>query len=301
MNKNGFTNDSLRPSLRLIDSIERLQALSRLNESDWLDLMNVSWAEYDSFRAGLDRLPYAAFEKVADYFELATVDLFIHKIDFRDIAQRQTPRHARLPDRFLAGAYGRLRSTIGAIESLEKNYGWRLKHDVLRQFQLFEPSLMNPFAPVSIRLMTEICEYLHHRQFSERDFFNMGTYAYDSDRESLIGSIYRELTNFREAFKVFATVLMPLFGQNCSYGFQMKDEHTGVLVMRSNPDIAAELRLKVLGSPHICQVKAGSWASLLFYFQMTLPQVTHPECEHRGDAACKFVFDFSNCQNLSEP
>ncbi len=299
MNNNGITTDPLRPSLRLIDSIERLRSLSRLSENDWLDLMSISWCKYDSFRSGLEKLPYAAFEKVADHFDLTTVDLFIHKINFKEIAQRQTSGQARIPDRYLFGAHGRLRSTIGSIESLEKNYGWRLKQDVLRRFQLYEPSLMNPFAPISVRLMTEICEYLRHRQFTERDFFKMGIHAYDSNRDSIVGSVYKELTNFRDAFHVFAKVLMPLFGQNCSYDFQMKDELTGVLIMRSNPEIASELGVTVLGSPHICQVKAGSWASLLYYFQMNLPQVTHPECEHRGDPACKFVFDFTNCQHLT--
>jgi len=299
MKFSGITNDPLRPSLRLIDSIERLQAISQLNESDWLDLLKMTWTDYYSFRSGFEKLPYQAAERIASHFDFKPLELFIHRVDFLRIAKQQTLQPLQILDQYQVAAYGRMRSTITSIESLEKNFGWRLKHDVIKTFQLHEPGIMDPFAPISIQLITDICEYLHRRQFSDKDFFNMGTFSYDGNRESLVGAYYSQLSGFQEGFYAFASVLMPMFEKNCSYEFEMKDSVTGQLIVRSNLDIAAELKVKALGSPHICNLKAGIWASICSYFNMTMPQVTHPECEHRGDSVCRFVFDFSSCQPIS--
>ncbi|MGZ5280634.1 MAG: 4-vinyl reductase [Pseudobdellovibrionaceae bacterium] len=298
MKLNSMTSDPLRPSLRLRDSIERLQAISQLNESDWLDLLQMTWTEYYSFRSGFEKLPYQAAERIADHFEIKPLELFIHRVDFIRIAKLRTRLPLQIPHRYQVAAYGRMRSTITSIESLEKNFGWRLKNDVIKAFELHEPALMDPFAPISIQLITDICEYLHRRQFSEKDFFNMGAYSYEGNRDSLIASYYSELSGFQEGFYAFANVLVPLFEKNCTYEFKMNDAVTGQMIVRSNPDIAAELKIKTLGSPHVCHLKAGIFASICSYFNMTMPKVTHPECEHRGDSACRFVFDFSDCQPI---
>ncbi len=290
---------SSKPSLRLIDSVERLQAISRLEDGDWLDLLQLSWRDYFHFRLGQQKIPYKSLERLGQYFGLKPVDFYTNRIDFQKVAHSQVRVKNLVPQRYLIGSHGRMRSTITSIDSLEKNYGWRLRQDVLNRFHLGDTHLMDAFQPISIQLITDICDYLARRQFTSQDFFKMGAYSFEGNRHSLVGKIYSQMESFEEAFEAFAKTLMPMFEKNCSYDFQMLDRQTGQVLVKSNDDIASELGVKVLGSPHICDLKAGIWGSLVSYFNRGLPSVTHPKCQHRGDSVCQFVFDFSHSMPLN--
>lgn len=276
-----------------------MQAISHLAADDWLDLLQLSWQDYYSFRAGQIPVSEKRLQNLAEFFGLEMTELISGQIDFRKVAAARAPRKDAIPEKYLAAAHGRMRSTITSVEFLEKNFGWRLKQDMLGRFGMSDPSLMDAFSPVSIQLITEMCDYLHKRQFSSQDFFRMGAHSYEGNRHSLVAKFYSEIPTYRDAFEAFATVLMPVFEQNCTYRFGMRDDTTGIVLSNSNPDVANEMGVKYLGSPHLCNVKAGIWASIVSYFNMSLPTVTHPLCEHRGDGVCKHVFDFSQCLDVS--
>lgn len=281
-----------------IETIERLQLTSGINEEEWLDILRCTWRSYFNFRSGLEKLPLSSIESLANYLHVEVSDLIRGNLDFNDIALRNKS-FQEIPDYYMVAAYGRLRTTITSLEFLEKKFGWRLKNDILRHFSISETILKDAFAPVSIRLITDICQYLHMRRFCASDFFNMGAYSFEGNKGSIVGHLYSEMSDFREAFDAFATSIMPMFEHNCTYTFKMRDALTGLVDVKSNPDIAATLDVNALGSPHICQLKAGIWASLTSYFGISLPRVTHTLCEHKGDHVCRFVFDFSGCHSVA--
>lgn len=284
-----------RSIFRIVETVEHLQAVAGHNDDEWLDLLQVSWKDYYTFRSGQKCIPFKNLESLAKHFGIPAASILTGKIDFKKIALARADGEATLPETYSIGAHGRMRSTITSIEFLERSFGWRLKHDVMKRFSISEGTLQNPFNPISIQLITDVCEYLRQRQLTESDLFRMGAYSFEGNRQSLVGQMYREMPSYREAFEAFATSLMPIFEKNCTYRFEMLDEVTGVVTSRSNADVALEVGVRKLGSPSLCHVKNGIWASIVSYFDLTLPTVTHTRCEHRGDDSCQSVFDFSTC------
>lgn len=284
-----------RSIFRIVETVEHLQAVAGYGDDDWLDLLQVTWKDYYTFRSGQKCIPFKNLESLAKFFGIPAASILTGKIDFQKIALAHQSTEAILPETYAVGAHGRMRSTITSIEFLERSFGWRIKQDVMKRFALSEVLLQDPFNPVSIKLITDVCEYLRQRQFSESDLFRMGAYSFEGNRESLIGRMYREMPGYQDAFEAFATSLMPIFEKNCTYRFEMIDDVTGVVTSRSNADVALEVGVRKLGSPHLCHVKNGIWASIVSYFDLTLPTVTHTRCEHRGDDICQSVFDFSRC------
>lgn len=289
-------NDNLWKAPDSVNTVEQLQATSHLPEDQWLDLLEMTWKEYYSFRAGQSELGRKSLENLSSFFDLSLPQLVEGEIDFRNLSINKAPKDSHIPEQYLVGAHGRLRTTITSLEFLEKKYGWRLKSDVLKKFDLFESNLQDAFAPISIRLITEICDYLYKRQFTADDFYQMGVYSYEGNKHTLLSQIYSEIHSFKDAFQALFTHVMPLFEQNCAYHFEFLKDGNGLVTVQSNPDVAAALKVKALGSPHTCQLKGGIWASTALYFGLDLPKVSHLRCEHKGDGICEYLVDFSACK-----
>ncbi len=294
-----FINPSTPPLINQVETIEHLQATSQLSEEHWLDLLQMSWKDYFEFRAGQKEVDFKTWENLAAYFDVAPEKILSGEIDYRSLSVSKTPKNIQMPDQYLVSPHGRLRSTITSIDFLEYKYGWRLRSDVLKKFNLYEPQLQDAFAPISIRLITEICDYLHKRQFKPDDFFQMGAYSYNGNQNSLLPKLYSEIGSLKDTFEFIVKNVMPLFELNCHYTFEVLKDGTGLITMKSNPEIAAALNVKHLGSPHLCHLKGGIWASTALYLGLNLPKVTHPKCEHRGDGICHYHLDFSKCTPIT--
>ena len=279
----------------LTETVEHLQSISNLSEEKWLDLLKMNWQDYFKFRSHQRRISNESLENLATFFNINSDLLYTGQLDFHQLAAGVAPRQAHIPEKYLEAAHSRFRSTTTSIDFLESRYGWRLRQDVLKKFGLFESHIQDPFAPVSIKLMTDMTEYLYQRQFRAEDFFQMGLYSYEGNREGLLAKIYSELNSVQEAFEVLFTQIMPLFEHNCHYSHEYLDDDQCVVTVKTNPDVAADMRVKSVGNVHICQVKAGIGASTALYFNRHLPTITHTHCEHRGDEACRFVVDFTTC------
>lgn len=295
-----FTNPSVKPYISHVETIEHLQATSQLSEDHWLDLIQMTWKDYFDFRTGQKPVEEKTWENLAAYFDLPIEKLHMGEIDYRSLSISKTPKSIHMPDYYLVSPQGRLRSTITSIDFLEHKYGWRLRSDVLKKFNLYEPHLQDAFAPISIRLITEVCDYLYKRQFKPEDFFQMGVHSYVGNKNSLLPKLYSEIVNLTDTYEFIVKNVMPLFEQNCHYTFEILKDGNGLITMKSNADVAAALKVKHLGSPHLCHLKGGIWASTALYLGLNLPRVTHPKCEHRGDHICHYHLDFSSCTPLTK-
>lgn len=281
-----------------IDMIERLHSISGLSEDQWFDLLQLSWNEYFSFRSGRKDLNLESLERLSAFFNIELSDLLAGRVGFKELALKMSRQDTGVPERYLVAARGRFRSTITAIDSLGDLYGWRLRQDILSKFNLSESQLQDPFTPISIRLITEICDYLHRRQFTSQDFFRMGVYSYYGNKDTILSKIYSEIDSFKDAIEALFTDLMPLFEANCHYKYEALPDGRGLVTVRSISDVASALRVKFVGSPLTCQFKGGIWASTALYFGLNVPKVSHPKCEHRGDSSCQYILDYKYCKPL---
>lgn len=286
---------SICNSSSVIDTVERLKAISQMPEHEWLDLLEISWKDYQQFRMGFRSSPDNCLENIAHHFNIEQRDLLFGNVDFKKLAIEHDLKGPEVEDYYMVAAHSRRRTTITSIEYLEQTYGWRLKADVLKHFHIKESALQDPFAPVSMRLITDICDYLDHRQFSRNDFYAMGAYTVSGNKKSMLATLLAQTENAQNLYEHFINSLMPMFESNSYYRYNRINALECLITMESNQDISNQLGVKKLGSQNICHLKTGFCASLPGYLGLPFAKVTHTTCEHRGDDACRFHVDTSPC------
>lgn len=277
----------------LSDNLERLFALSKMPKNQWLELMGISWKNYYLYKVGLSPLPFSSLRQVASHFQVSQDQISQAPLDFNYLESILSKDE--LPDRYQVGAHGRRRTTITSVEYLEKNFGWRLKYDVLNQIDVTAAALQDPFKKISMQAITDMTRFLKTRQFNATDFFHMGLYSMEGNKNSLIGKIYSQMESVEQAYLFFFHKTLSLFESNCFYAYQQITNTTGIVVVRSSPDVAAELKVKHLGNDAICELKAGMFASIPAYMGLPNAVITHFTCEHKGDDACRYHIDYSPC------
>lgn len=275
----------------LADRLERLRVTGRVSHQEWFDLLGVPWLEYQEFKMGRASFELGVFERVAGRFGLRVDDLLTDRIDFQDLAMK-VDASSELPEAYSRAAYGRRRTSITSIEFLEKHQGWRLRSDALRALKVPEGALQDPFAPISVRFLSDLCLYLARRQFRKEDFFRMGLYTFDGNKDSMLGRFFSQIGSLRELYSVFLVDMMKVFEQNCRYTIIRMDDDGLTVEAVTNPDVGAELSVRHIGNEALCSLKAGHLASMPLYLGLRRADVTETCCVHRGDSVCRFEVDF---------
>lgn len=286
---------SILPS---VDRIEHLQTIAELPEDEWLDLLQMTWRDYRHFLLGQRRLPEISAREIQKFFDIPHVDLTKEDPNFEDLALRFHRIPKELPEEFLVGAHGRRRTSITSLEFIKLKHGWRLHRDVLKTLNVDPSAMKDPFAPISMKFITDVTSYLAKREFHLIDFFQMGRYSRQANQNSVVGQILSSCPTPNEAYHTFFNVLMPLFERNCEYSFSPTSDSTGIVSYRSNRDVAEELNTKVLGNELVCTLKHGVFSSMPGYLGLTDAKVSHTRCQHRGDSTCTTVIDSRGCQPL---
>lgn len=285
------------PHSELHDTIDRLYSLTPFSKNDWIDLLGLTWKDYYHFCVDGARLCDRSLENLARHFKLNEEDLLAGRVDFLEVEKRQYKKIPTLPDFYLQAAHGRRRTTMTSVEYIEKKFGWRLKTDMLDHFGVSEVALQDAFASTSIQLITDMCTYLQQRHLRLEDFFQMGRYSYEGNRNTIVGTLFSEMETVEEVYKMFCKTIA-FFENNSFYNYEQTSPSTGSLILKSIPDVASELGATHVGSEPVCYVKGGVYSSLPAYLGLKDALVTHVRCEHRGDDACEYHIDQSTCTKL---
>jgi hypothetical protein len=278
----------------ILDVVERLRTISGFSETQWLDLLGLSWKEYGMIRAGLRPLPLASLENLARHFDCTLEQIQSGHIDFRSIQNQNDEGFWEMPEQYTKATFGRRRTTITSFEFLERKFGWRLRFETLKRLGMSELALENEFAPVSMRFITDVCSHLATRQFKPRDFYEMGLYSYVGNRKTLLGDAFQQFSTAREVLEHMWIDLLPLYEQNCHYRFLRLTDTEAHLQVTSDPHVAAEMGVVHLGNKHICSLKAGMMASAPCYIGLDEAVVHETACVHSGDDACLFEIHYDD-------
>lgn len=277
------------------ETIDRLYSVSQLSEIEWLDLLQMTWLEYQKYRGNRISLPDKSLLNLSVFFSTPPESIISGELDYKALELKISNYKPVISDRYMVAAFSRRRTTITTMDFIEKAYGWRLKYDVMKYFGINEAALLDPFSQISLRFLTETCSYLKHRQFQEKDFFMMGAYSSHGKQNKIIAKSLSLAPDLHDLYYTFVNELMPLFECNFSYSYSKLGKYEGLIEMKSNLDIAKELGVSTLGNTSLCNLKCGMAASLPSYKNLPYAHVWHPYCEHKGDASCKFYLDFKPC------
>lgn len=266
---------------------------AKIDQTDWCDLLGVHWYEYQLFKMGQAPLTERTLSELADHFRINATDVQNGTVNFIDFAIRSESKCTELPERYQRAAFGRRRSSITSVQFVEDTFGWRLRQDVINKFEIPESQLLDPFQPISVLFITDLCGYLHQRGVDRNYLMQMGAYNYEMTSGSLIGQFYSQMRSPMEIYETFfSDSMIKMFEANCSYRIIRLNAQGGAFEVWSNHDVTAELGVRQIGSTHLCAFKAGHAASLTRYLGLSMAEIKETACVHHGDNCCRFEFSF---------
>lgn len=277
----------------LSETLERLRLTSNLQTPEWLDLLQMSWFDYQDIKINKLNPSENAIERLANHFKLTYENIQKGSIDYKSLALRLDSPTKELPEAYSKAAYGRKRTSITSMDFVERYAGWRLRLNAIHKLNVSETLLQDPFAPISMQFITDLCAYLYRRQFRKADFYAMGAYTYEGNKNSVVGKLFSEMPNAKEAYEFFFNDCMKLFEQNCNYTITRISDHDLSVEYVTNPNVAAEAGVKHLGNTHVCQVKIGLIANIPRYLGLPAANIKEVSCVHCGDDVCRLEIDFS--------
>jgi predicted hydrocarbon binding protein len=274
--------------------LERLRLVNHFGDQTWQDLLGLNWWDYMMIRSGQKKLPEKSLLRLSDHFDYTPQSLIQGTVDFHNLQVKAEENNWEMPELYTYAAYGRRRTTITSFEYLEKYHGWRLRYDVLKHLNLSESILDDPFAPISMRIITDAFAYLAKRHFKAKDFFAMGMYSFVGNANTILGQHYSQLASPKEIVEHMWSDCLKFYEKNCMYRFLRLDNEGGLLEVLSEPLVAEEMQVSHLGNEHICSLKAGMIASAPMYLGHAQARVVEKCCVHKGADSCIFEITFAS-------
>lgn len=277
----------------ITETLERLRANSNLDSSEWFSLVGISFSDYIDLKVNPQALPDKSVDNLATYFDLRPEQIHTGKINFKNLTLKMEQGPKDLPEIYGKAAFGRQRTSITSLDFVEHFGGWRLRHDSIKKLGVTESSMLNPFAAISMRFITDLCSYLSLRQLQSRDFYNMGAFSFVSNRNSVLGKILSEMPDSNTAYDLFFSECMKLLQQNYMYSITKRSSDHLTVEYVTDSEIAAESGVRHLGSHHVCQIQAGFISTIPMYLGLPAAKIKKTSCVHCGDPVCTLQIDIS--------
>lgn len=281
--------------------LHRLIHTSGVCEAEWQDMLNMSWRDMAALKVGQKSVGLAVLETVAKRFN---IDLNLFKtgeLDFHRI-QRESEKLSgwTIPEQYARAQKGRARTTITTFNYLESfSGGWKVRYDVLKHFDMSELALENDFAPISMKFISDVLACLHRRQFGHADFFKMGIYSYEANKDSILGSMLGQVATPQKVLELMWGELLQFYEENCEYRFLKLNSSGALLEVISRKEVAEEMQVSILGNEHVCSLKSGMMASSACYVWHPVAHVEEVQCAHKGAPSCRFEITFKKVpQNI---
>ncbi|MCC2678448.1 MAG: hypothetical protein K0R29_1024 [Pseudobdellovibrio sp.] len=277
----------------ITETLERLRANSNLNSTDWFDLVGISFSDYIDLKLNSKSLPEKSVESLSKYFSLQPEQIITGQINFKDLTLKMEHGSKELPEIYGKAAFGRQRTSITSLDFVEHFGGWRLRHDSIKKLGVTENSMLNPFAPISMKFITDLCSYLSLRQLQKKDFYEMGAFSFVSNRSSVLGKILAEMPDSNSAYDLFFAECMKLLQRNYLYSITKRSKDHLTVEYVTDSEVGAESGVRHLGSQHVCQIQAGFISTIPMYLGLPAADVTKSSCVHCGDAVCTLQIDLT--------
>lgn len=282
----------------LSETFERLRLTSNIETPEWLDLLQMTWQDYQNVKVNKQEAPETAIQRLAEYFKLKYENVETGNIDYKSLAMKHNDSSTEMTDFYSKAAYGRKRTSITSIDFVERFAGWRLRLDAIKNLNVSESFLTDPFAPISMQFITDLCAYLNKRQFSKNDFYAMGAYAYEGNKNSVIEKLFAEMPGPKEAYEFLFNECLKLFEQNCTYTITNISDNDLTVEYVTNANVAADCSIRHLGNTHVCQLKMGFMAGIPRYLGLPVASIKEVSCVHCGDSVCRLDIDFSKANSI---
>jgi hypothetical protein len=281
-------------------TLECLRLATQLSSEEWASCLRISTNNYQQQLGQPEILINdRSLENLAEMIDLTPENIVSGNIDFKTVAKRHAGYSTYLPEKYSRFAYSKIRTSSYLLDYVEMVYGWKTRRSILRHFQLNESIFSDLDKQISVQFISDLCLHLTQKGLVLPEFYSIGKYSTISNRNSAVGSLFRELGRPRVAYeKCFTEFIGKYYDQNFVYTLMSLKGTTCVLEARPHQRVLDELHVSTIGNAATCASRGGTFASIMGYLGAADADVIESSCIHKGDAHCIYVIDFEKAERI---
>jgi len=287
-------------SVQVKTVLGQIRETLQIDPSEWLELLELTPKQYQSLLVPRAQVPLEVILRVAERYNLSLDSIFRNQIDFGVLAQRHQGNTSSIPGRYLPAAYSRTQTARVVFDFLEKKYGSFQTVAAARYLQISVQELIQKDQPINFQFYMDLFGYVHRSHRPKTGFYlEMGLHSTRVNKHGHLGTLFGSLESSQVVYEKMLGDLMPLFEKNNAYQIRKMNSEKALVRCDQNEEVASALKLRWIGSRHICEWKRGVFAGLPGYIGQPAASVRELKCVHRGDSHCLFEFDYSRRLSLN--
>lgn len=278
--------------LKTKDTLARIQSTLCLEDEEFSDFLEINPRQLERFRLEQRQIPLSAFMRLSERLNLNLEDLYHGRINYAALDVRFHKNELYIPEGYTVGAGSRFWTVINILNYIESKYGWHLRLQALRHFQLSERFLISPDRKINFRFMTDLLTYLSTQVMPGGNFFHTGqNIAGTFKKPELLKDLW-EQRHFKNLYEVFFKKTIGFIDRNYFYKINYLRDTECEIRMVVNQDISESMKWKNPGSFNTCTYRAGVLSSVPHYLGLASATVHKTSCIHRGDTICSYHIKF---------
>ncbi|TDJ03774.1 MAG: hypothetical protein E2O68_09455 [Deltaproteobacteria bacterium] len=254
----------------------------------------LDWDErkMNDFQLGKLELDAIGLSKLAAHFNFSLKAFEEDRVDFKTINDHRNGKEDALPERYTKGPLTMGNVIINdTLEQVGKFFGAHLKECALNDLQIGDYTSKYPDKYLSIQTLSDLYDFLASYGLNETDIEYLGA---SCCRAVLNKPEMKELSNIpcdQEFFKAFFNFVSKYVASHFIFNIVENSSHQFILDLTHNQEVEKHFAPERIGSHLTCCNMLGGFKNT-FVHRGIHPIASHPKCIHRGDAVCRFNFDF---------
>jgi|GEM_PF-2827964 len=276
------------------DYLLEFQSKLQWTDSDMADHLKITGKEWEKISDGSREPSLIALSAFAESLELDLDSLFQQNIDLNLLCRRwHSDQKDIIPDRYLPGAFSRVRTSRTLLDFIEFYFGWRMRQKVLGSLNMNEAAIADPERMINVQFFMDICKTMKTFGYSDEVIRRMGEFSVYSNRGGVVGQMFADCDTPKEVYEKVVPVLGNYFEKNHLYRILSLSDHHCTLETRVHEAVSDTLKVSKVGSLEGCMARTGVGSSFALYAGPYRTTVKETECMHRGSHRCVYHFEWS--------
>ena len=276
------------------DTIHRIEQTLGLFDQDLSDKLQLTHKELAKIRETKKEVSADKIFSLAERLDISFNSIVNGKIDYQALAQHYFGNKSFVPERYASGdAFSRRRSTLFILNYIEKNFGWKERLYVLRNFQLNESIFSNPDLPISFLFASDLCEYLRRYKLDRTSMIQIGVQSY----RTVAGPLKAELANCTNVSEIYERMCGELiqkhFEKNFQYRVLKMNDGNCTISVRPNQMLTDLLETRSVSNPGTELTRLGITVALPTILGLPVAEVKQTASIHDGAKEIRYEIDFT--------
>ncbi len=283
--------------------LENLRLALGLSHSEWAEHLHMTQGGYEKSVILGPKVSLATMFRLSETFHFSLDKFWKNELDYRalmanHLAQNDTENSSQvylIPEKYQVAPFSRTRTGKVMFDFLESKAGTGLVLMVFRHFQMNPRLFDNLDGWINNIFFTDMFNFLEEMIPVSRNFYYlMGRQSTITNCQTDLGKVYRQMKGPKWIYENLFGELMPFYERNSNYQILDLNHDHCIVRTRTKKEIATALRVRHLGSPSICQWKAGVFSAASGYIGLKDAQIRETHCVHRGDPDCVFEINYDH-------